>query len=66
MPIKQAVYQRFPSRFAPHNFAQTMVLGPCATIEFPILPTNLIDPRKMLAAGLTNPEFPLHLPTLLI
>ncbi len=43
-----------------------MVLGPCATIEFPILPTNLIDPRKMLAAGLTNPEFPLHLPTLLI
>lgn len=66
MPIKQVIYEQPASGFAPHNFAKIMVLGPIPSLEFPILPSNENHPRKMLATGLTNPEFPLHLPTLLI
>ena len=66
IPIKQVIYEQFAPRFAPHNFAQIMVLGPSAALEFPILPSNKNHPRKMLATGLTNPRFLLHLSTLLI
>ena len=66
MPIKQVIYEQSAPRFAPHNFAKIMVLGPSVTLEFPILPSNENHPRKMLATGLTNPDFLLHLPTLLI
>lgn len=66
MSIKQVVYKQSAPGLAPHNFAKIMVLGPSASLEFPILPSNENHPRKMLATGLTNPEFPLHLPTLLI
>ncbi len=66
MSIKQVVYEQSAPGFAPHNFAKIMVLGPIATLEFPILPSNENHPRKMLATGLTNPRFLLHLSTLLI
>ncbi len=64
--IKPVIYEQYAPGFAPHNFAKIMVLGPNAAFEFPILPSNENHPRKMLATGLTNPRFLLHLPTLLI